>query len=308
MLCLGFGFVMLAVMHTSAKAQYYFYNNNYFDNPLIFEFGGSVGAMNCLTDLGGKKGIGKKFIKDLNLGNTNVCGSIFFSAQYKYALTVTLQATFGKVSAHDSVLKPVAPTTFGRYERNLSFRSSITEVSLMAELHPLYAFINWAAKETDPPRLSPYVTAGIGFFSFNPQANLNGSWIDLQPLSTEGQGFKELPDRKKYNLSQISFPLGAGVRYELSPMFNLRAEFVYRVLNTDYLDDVSTTYIDPTLYANYLSGNNLTNALLLNDRQHELKPNDGPHTGSQRGNSKNNDCYFSFNLKAGLILGRSKRR
>lgn len=307
MLSLGFVFILIITIHQSAKAQYYFYNNNYFDNPLLFEAGASIGAMNCLTDLGGTKGIGGKFIKDLNLGNTNVCGSVFFSAQYKHAVTVTLQATFGKVSAHDSILKRVAPSTFGRYERNLSFKSSITEVSLMAELHPLYAFINWAAKETEPPRLSPYITAGIGYFSFNPQARLNNNWVDLQPLSTEGQGFKELPDRKKYKLNQLNFPVGAGVRYELSPMFNLRAEFTYRVLNTDYLDDVSTQYIDPALYANYLSGINLSNALLLNDRQYEIVPNDVTHTGSQRGNPKNNDCYFSFNLKAGLVLGRARR-
>lgn len=42
-----------------ASAQYYFYDDKYYDAPLIFEVGGSIGIMNCLTDVGGNKGIGK---------------------------------------------------------------------------------------------------------------------------------------------------------------------------------------------------------------------------------------------------------
>ena len=51
--------LLLTVSVNKVSAQYYFYDNKYYDNPLIFEVGGSVGVMNCLTDLGGNKGIGK---------------------------------------------------------------------------------------------------------------------------------------------------------------------------------------------------------------------------------------------------------
>ena len=44
------------------EAQFYYYNDKYYDNPLAFEAGGSAGLMNSLTDLGGKKGIGKNFV------------------------------------------------------------------------------------------------------------------------------------------------------------------------------------------------------------------------------------------------------
>ncbi len=50
----------------SSRAQYYYYNDKYYGSDLVFEVGGSVGIMNSLTDIGGKKGIGKKFVKDLN--------------------------------------------------------------------------------------------------------------------------------------------------------------------------------------------------------------------------------------------------
>jgi hypothetical protein len=298
--------LVLSCFTTNASAQYYFYNDSYYDNPLMFELGASVGAMNCLTDIGGKKGIGAKFTKDLNLGNTNFTAGLYFAALYKYTFGLRLEANFGKISAYDSVLANVTGIARARYNRNLSFRSNITEVALVAEFHPLFAFIDWATKDYAPPRFSPYLLAGIGYFSFNPQANLNNRWIDLQPLSTEGQGFTQYPDRKPYKLNGICIPVGAGIKYELSSLLNLRAEFMYRPTNTDYLDDVSTTYIDKSLFqSNGFAGAKLNNALLLTDRQRgEYLPQTEP--GKKRGNPKDKDNYFSFNLKIGLAIGRER--
>ncbi len=296
--------VLLTAFAKKTEAQFYFYDNKYYDNPWLFELGGSVGAMNCLTDIGGNKGIGKKFVKDLNFGKTHPSGSVYISAGYKYAVSLRAEASFGQVSASDAVLQSVKSTTFGRYETNLSFRSNISEFMLAAEIHPLFIFIDKNNEDWTPPMLSPYLLAGIGFFHFNPQANYNGKWIDLQPLSTEGQGFAEYPDRKTYSLSQINIPVGIGVRYELNSVLNLRAEFVYRILNTDYLDDVSTNYINPIVFQNYFTGNKLNNALLLNNRQYELDPTHITQEGDQRGNPKNKDTYFSFNIKIGFIFGR----
>src|SRR5687767_15450579 len=47
----------------------------------------------------------------------------------------SLEATFGQVVGFDSILKNVAHTTNGRYERNLSFKSRISEFHLGVELH-----------------------------------------------------------------------------------------------------------------------------------------------------------------------------
>ena len=298
--------LMLTLSVEKASAQYYFYDNKYYDNPLVFELGGSVGAMNCLTDIGGNKGIGKKFVKDLNLGKTSIAGSIYLSAMYQYMFALRLEATFGKVSADDKILEKVKATTFGRYDRNLSFKSKITDFMLGLEIHPLYIFTN-NKEDKEPPLISPYLLVGVGFFSFKPQGKLNNKWVDLQPLSTEGQGFAEYPDRKPYKLNQLDIPIGVGAKYDLSPTLNVRAEFVYRTLNTDYLDDVSSEYIDPTLYANYFTGAKLTNALLLNDRQYELNPGHITNAGDQRGNSKRKDSFFTFNLKIGYTFGREKR-
>ncbi|MBS1654151.1 MAG: hypothetical protein JSU05_04830 [Bacteroidetes bacterium] len=285
------------------KAQYYFYNSRYYEKAILFELGVSAGGMNCFTDLGGKRGTGKSFIKDLNLKNTRPSLSVYLTGTYKYAVGLKLEATFGSISAYDSILKPVALSTYGRYERNFDFKSKITDLQFAFEIHPLF-FKAW---NEDPPRWSPYLVAGIGFFSFNPQTKLNGRWYNLQPLHTEGQGFLEYSDRKPYKLQQVNFPLGFGIKYEISALLNTRFEFVHRILTTDYLDDVSTNYINPSLFFNYLPSQQAGIAAQLADRQGDRIPGHITDPGQQRGNSKNNDSYFSFQFKLGVTLGRTRR-
>lgn len=279
------------------RAQSYLYDNKYSENLMVFELGASIGAMNAFTDLGGSKGIAGKGVQDFNIKNTLPCGSIYFSAVYKNSMAIRLEGTFGGVQAYDSILKNVAATTNGRYERNLSFRSRIYEVLLVGEFYPYGSYVD----DAYPLTFSPYLLAGVGYYHFNPQAQLNKKWVDLQPLRTEGQGFAEYPGRKVYKLNQINFPLGVGVRYDVSPSFSIRAEVIYRILLTDYLDDVSTKYIDPKVFANYLNGEKLNQALLLNNRG---KPGAiTAHPNGIRGNSSNKDGYFSVSIKFGIPLG-----
>ncbi len=292
--------MLYAFAAQNTKAQNKFSDDLYYNNIITYEFGGSVGIMNCLTDLGGNKGIGKKFIKDINLGNTQPAGSIFLSAVYKYALVLRAEATWGIVKASDAVLKNIKESTQGRYERNLSFRSLIFEIAVIGEVHP--RFFKTYSKEQQLPRISPYLLGGIGYFTFNPQAKLQDKLVDLRPLSTEGQGFEEYPGRKFYKLKQINFPVGAGIKYKFSENFNFSAECVYRILSTDYLDDVSTGYIDKNLYQKYFTGEQLGQALALYNRQHEINPNHTVNLNDIRGNPNNNDAYFSINFKVGLIF------
>lgn len=294
----------LIFLSCQAYSQYYFYDDRYYDNDLVLDFGGSIGAMNSLTDLGGRKGKGKEGVKDFNIKNTELCGSIFLTAIYRYDVAFRLEATFGQVKGYDSILAPVAPTTGQRYERNLSFRSPITEVMLAAEFYPILIFGKFN-QDVFPSLFQPYILGGIAYYHFNPQAKLNNNWIDLQPLHTEGQGFKEYPDRKVYSLNQINFPVGIGAKWEATSFLNLRMELVWRLLTTDYLDDVSTRYIDPTLFPIYLSANRANLASKLHDRH---KPGaQTAHPDGIRGNPRNNDSYFSLNFKVAFIFNRERR-
>jgi len=293
-------FYLCILQSLPLHSQYYYYNDKYYGSDWVVEIGGSAGIMNSLTDLGGRKGIGKKFIKDLNWKMTKPAFSLYLMGMYRDVLGVRLEGTFGNVQSYDSILKKVGPSTLGRYERNLSFKSSVTDVQLALEVHPLF-FKTY--EEGKAPLFSPYVVAGVGLFAFNPQAYLNGQWYALHPLRTEGQGFKEYPGREKYKLTGINVPLGIGVKYEVNSFLNARLEFVYRILFTDYLDDVSEKdYIDPSLFITYLSPSQTAIATQLFDRRISTIKN------NQRGDPKDNDAFFTIQLKVGLLLRAIRRK
>ena len=293
-------FLFLIFLTPSLHSQYYFYNDKYYNSAILVEAGLSAGGFNCLTDLGGNKGQGKRFIKDINWQNTHPGVGIFLSLVFDQVAAIRLEANFGRVSASDHILKNDPAPAVLRYQRNLHFRSNITELLVTAEFFPRSLF-------TDDPLFSPYLAAGVGIFRFNPQAKLKGKWYDLQPLHTEGQGFKQYPSHRTYHLTQLNFPVGIGARYELSAVSSIRLEILYRLLKTDYLDDVSTRYIDPIHFRSNLNYTNAFAAAALADRTGELQPGMAMREGEVRGNPENRDAYFTCNVKFALILNRKRR-
>lgn len=285
-----------------ANSQYYYYNEKIDYNALMFETGISAGGMNCITDLGGTRGTGKKLIGDINWKNTRPVIGGYLLAIYKNKAGLRIETTYGSVTAYDSVLKKSSASTYGRYDRNLSFKSSILETQLAVEIYPL-AF----TKQKEHPEISPYVLTGISWYNFEPKTLLEGHWYALQPLKTEGQGFIEYPDRKPYKLHQINLSAGAGLKYEFGDLYVARLELNYRFLFTDYLDDVSTSYIDPALFNNYLPANQASVARRLYFRRNEIDPQDQPVINGQRGNPTRNDSYFSISFKAGLVIGQRRK-
>ena len=295
---------VIALCAHKVSGQYYFYDNEHLEPNVLWEAGVSVGAMNALTDLGGKKGLGKGGIKDLNGQHYNFAGGFYVGALYHQTIGGRLDLTFGRVSGSDNVLEGEMGEAKGRYMRNLSFQSKITEAALLAEFHPLPLFQSMAK---EPSFFSPYIVGGVGLFHFNPQGFNGYRWVDLQPLRTEGQGFPEYPARRPYKLTQVNFPLGIGVKYEVSAFMNARFEIMHRVLKTDYLDDVSTTYIDPARFIENLPHGQAELAAQMADRRNELDPSSVTVDGSIRGNPNNNDSYFTIQFKLSMSIGRTKR-
>jgi len=299
-------FLLVLFLFTVSHASI---GQGYYNQAMTYEAGIALGPMNSLTDPGGRNGRGQTGPKDLNIKSTKLYGSIYGSAIYKHFLAIRLEATIGSVKSEDSLLKAVKINAgaIGRYNRNLSFRSPIDEVLLTLEFHPIAFFSNNDPQQY-PPTFSPYLIGGIGYFHFNPQANLDGKWIDLQPLHTEGEGFTEYPGRKNYKLNQFNVPLGFGLAYEMSPKFNIRLEYITRKLFTDYLDDVHDKYIDPALFAKYLTGDDLANALILQNRRKPGVPDNltTARPGGRRGNPLNNDSYFTINVKIGYAFDRDR--
>lgn len=267
-------------------SQSYFYDSRYYDNLLLIEAGISAGGMNCLTDLGGKPGRNKPFFKDINWNCTKPSAGLFACVLHQYTIGARLELNMGKISAADSLIDKNSDA-FHRYQRNLHFQSRIAEMALIVEFHPLSLLAGFA------PHFSPYVLAGIGWFSFKPTAKFQGKWVSLRPLRTEGV---------LYKTTQLNFPAGAGMRYEISALLNARLEMVYRFLQTDYLDDVSNQYIDPALFYQFHDAPTALLASQIADRRAA-----NATLSNKRGNSRNNDGYFSFQLKLSLVLNRKRR-
>ncbi|MDQ6813809.1 MAG: DUF6089 family protein [Bacteroidota bacterium] len=283
--------LLLASFTNSSLAQYY---NNLFSYEIAAGFGG----MNCITDIGGSNSDKTYYINEIRLKNTNPCFSISAEAMYQNLVGLRLEGTWGSVKSSDADIEGTSVNARSKTVRNLSFRSKIDEVSLLAEFHPLLLF-NYTKY---PPLWSPYVLAGIGVFSFNPQALLHNTYIDLAPLHTEGEGFYEYSDCKPYSTTQFNIPFGVGIRYEASDAVNLRLEFTHRILFTDYLDDVhSAGFVEPEIFKNYLTATDAANAQQLYNRSL-----DG-NIPARRGNPANNDAFMSVSFKVGLVLRRKAR-
>ena len=289
---------------TTSRAQHYFYDDGYYDAPFLLEAGLKVGTMNCLTDLGGHTGIGQKGLKDVNWNCFRPCTAAFIAGEWANFISARLELVMGSVRNADSLLKNSGGIEGYRFVRNLSFQSPIRELSLRFQIRPLELLPSIEGMSTT---WSPFLFVGVGQFHFDPYVQLNGRKVHLRQLHLEGQGFREYPERKTYGQNTWCFPVGGGIQFEPSARFRLHMTVDYRVLRTDYLDDVSTTYVDPELFAKYLTPENAQLARELADRRIILPNGRTNLGGEQRGNSKHNDAYFSFDISMGWVFGREKR-
>ena len=86
------------------------------------------------------------------------------------------------------------------------------------------------------------------------------------------------------------------ISYEGQTLDELRRDFEGAV--DDYLDDVSTTYVDYEL----LSGNTEEMAGILSDRSGEVRPGYRNPVGAQRGDDSLDDWYTFFGLNITVKL------
>jgi len=195
--------------------------------------------------------------------------------------------SFGKVTADDKDNSDPALIA-----RNLNFFSNITELSVTAH----YDFF-----DIKYSRITPYVFAGLGLFHFNPYTyDSTGNKIMLKPLSTEGQGLQAYPNRKPYSLMQFNIPFGAGIKFSVNESITLAWEIGLRKTFTDYLDDLSNTYVDESI----LTAEKGPLAAAMAFRGDELKNSPGtyPVEGSVRGGPEYKDWYYFSGLTASYTL------
>ncbi len=237
------------------------------------EFGVTVGAAHYFGDLNTRAG----------LNRPKPAIGLFFRKQFGNYVGLRIAGHYAQLGYSDIYSK-------NEYQqsRNLSFNTNIWEIAAMGDFN----FFKFLPNNPDYV-FTPYITLGLGVFTYDPYAYLNDKKEFLRPLGTEGQTIGYL-GRKQYSTMALCIPFGAGVKYNLTEKLNISFEISHRYTFTDYLDDVSTTYVGANNFP--LSGNGPT-AKLLQDRSYEIDPNNiiGIE-GRQRGLSKQKDQYMIVEL------------
>ena len=293
--------ISFTILHNSYSQAFLF------GEKVKWEVGLNFGPSFFLGDLGGNSGKGTNDVKDVNLEFTKLMKGVFVTMYPKNWVGIRLAADVTYLEGDDAVINTTGINELWRKQRNLNFKTTVLEGYVALEIFPTMLL----TRQTEyAPRLRPYGLVGIGLFHFNPKgsltdANGNKTWYALQPLRLEGQGMAEYPSSKPYKLTQVNIPIGAGLKYYVSERINLSAEVLYRKTFTDYIDDVSKNYIDPNLYAKYLSAPDAALAYKLSDKTIGiLYPGMTRYpAGTQRGDTKNGDTYFSVVMKLGIRLG-----
>ena len=261
-------------------------------------------------ELGGKDAGSGHFLSDYDFTSQRVMGQIGMRYKILNPLAVKGTLSYAWLSGSDAKTEEVY-----RRDRNLSFRTNLWELGVQLEYSIIPEPINYRSTRRRKftwrslLNINTYVFAGVSGFYFNPKAKDDGEggtgkWVALRKLGTEGQGLME--GRKKYRRIAMAFPFGVGFKYPLSRELGIGLEFGPRYTTTDYIDDVSRSYVDNE----WLARNN-PQAARMADRS--IKTNDdsdplpyvkyGP--GDQRGEAKFNDFYMftvvsvSYKLKTG---------
>ncbi|MFT3934682.1 MAG: DUF6089 family protein [Chitinophagaceae bacterium] len=229
-------------------------------------------------------------LQEKNFTTQQAKGAVGLGVKYDLSnhFSVRSNFTYATLSADDKYSRQADLRA-----RNLSFHTKITELNLLLD----YNILN-----LNYHRLSPYVFGGVAVFHYNPYSyDTLGNKIYLQPLSTEGQGLAAYPGRNLYSLTQFAIPFGVGVRWRFTDNITLSYEIGLRKTFTDYLDDVSTTYVDPTV----LAAAKGATAVEMAYRGAELKNgNPYPAEGTVRGGSKYKDYYYFSGLTISIGLGK----
>jgi len=241
-----------------------------------------LGATQFNGDLGGSYGVGRDYsLKDIDWQSTGIAGWVGYRQRFHPYFATTSSLCVFNLRGNDKYSgEPV------RNARSLAFRSLCFEFQQRLEFIFL-ANEKFGSTFNLPGNYSKknhsqqyYVFGGVGLLFTNPKGEYtDGSWVALRPLKTEGQA-------KTYSPLTLTLPVGLGFRYGISRMWRVGVEVSYVKTFSDYIDDVSTTYADPTTLSSpeaaYFSNPAVGN------------PSFAP--GQKRGDSKQKDAYYHLNV------------
>jgi hypothetical protein len=219
-------------------------------------------------------GGGSYYIGDINtrrhILESHPAGGIYFRYETNYRYAFRFGVSHGSISGNDA--------TSGepdQVERNINFRTNITDVHALAEFN----FVEYRISN-DRYRFTFFIFAGLAGYYFNPKSDLgNGNgYVAMRPYHIEGKNYPKL---------QISVPFGVGIKWNVAEKVGMGLEWGPRRTFTDYLDDVSGPYPEMS---------NTDGGII------DRTTNSSAVPGAMRGNPTTRDWYFYYGLTLNFKL------
>lgn len=297
--------------------------------------GFGVNALNYFGDLAP---VNKAASTDISF--TRPGFGVMYGYRFHPAMAARASFNWGILRGDDNSSDPNGATSAARYNRNLSFRNFVKELTLGMEF---YVLPNNRGSNARPP-VNGYIFLGITGFHHQPQGQAPdfdyqvgsdaplpgglspGEWVNLKPLGTEGQNLDGASPDSDYSLFQLAVPVGIGGVFNPPGPLSFGVEFGYRYLFTDYLDDVSGNYVgldrfndpvarlfsdrgvEPVAVTTGETRNITPTTLDFNGTQYNINGFVGSGIeGSKRGNPDGNDMFFVTQIRITYVLSSRQR-
>lgn len=273
----------------------FFFTSNV-DAQWRLEYGGSVGMANYLGDIGGKEKTRRDFVADMKMGAMRQAASGFVRYKFHPNIYAKAEMSYLRIMGEDKM-----STNPARNARNLNFTNDMFDFNLQGQF-VFYENTDLGSDYRFRLAFRAYIGTGVGVFYSNPKAEYNGSYVKLRPLQTEGVSYSPVG---------IAIPATLGFHFTYRKKHRFGWELNWRTTFTDYLDDISQGWGDPSQMT-------ATGAALSN-RTPELDPgkfSDGfldnygynpiTNPGNIRGDPTHNDSYLTMNFSySRVIRGKS---
>ncbi len=197
----------------------------------FLEYGGSLGVANYLGDIGGNDGTRKDFVSDMKLAKTRQALNGYVRYKIKRYIFLKSELNYLRIAGDDKLT-----TNVDRNARNLSFVNDMIDLNFQGQF-VFFEDMDLGADYRFRLGMRCFIGTGVGFFYSEPKTRYKGEMVKLRPLQTEGV---------KYSAFGLSVPLTIGVHFTYKKKHRFGWELCWRKTFTDYLDDISRGYGDPS--------------------------------------------------------------
>jgi hypothetical protein len=250
-----------------------------------WDFGTNVGGTGYLGEIGGDEKKGRHYSPaDLKLVKTRFVVGGFARYKLKQFISIKGNLNYIRITGDDAL-----SANYGRRGRNLNFTNGIIDAEVIGQVFFLQ-INNVGGSYKYKNDLRFYAFAGLSGFYSNPTTVYQGTKIALRPLKTEGVS---------YSPFNFGIPGGVGAYFTFQRFIRIGIEAYYVKTFTDYLDDVSTTYADPSALADPVT-------IALANRSAEYTSDPAYLAqyvpGSKRGDASQKDTYLYTAITGSYVL------